>query len=104
MLDRPHRVRREPQPAAMIEPFDGAHETDRALLHQIRERNSMAAVRPGDGTDESQVALDQPLLRGEGTAFDPPREGAFLGSGEQPGHATTASEPRWCVPPAATLS
>src|SRR3954452_4555091 len=88
----------------MIEPFDGAHETDRSLLHQIRERNSMAAVRPGYGADEPQVALDQPLLRGEVTAFDPPREGAFLGSGEQPGHATTASEQRWCFPPPATLS
>src|SRR3954453_5924956 len=88
----------------MIEPFDGAHETDRSLLHQIRERNSMAAVRPGYGADEPQVALDQPLLRGEVTAFDPPREGAFLGRGEQPGHAPPASEPRSRVPPAATLS
>src|SRR3954471_23022636 len=88
----------------MIEPFDGAHETDRALLHQIRERNSMAAVRPGDGTDESQVALDQPLLRGEVTAVDPPRAGAFLGRGEQPGDGAPGGGRRWWVPPAATLS
>src|SRR4051812_22974244 len=104
MLDRPHRVRREPQPAAMIEAFDGAHETDRALLDQIRERNPVARVRPGHGTDEPQVALDQPLLRGEVTAFYAPREGAFLGSGEQPVHATAASARRWLVPPATTLS
>src|SRR4051812_37631825 len=104
MLDRPHRVRREPQPAAMIEPLDGAHETDRALLHQVRERNPVAGVLPGHGADEPQVALDQRRLRGEVTVFYPPREGAFLGSGEQPVHATTASERRSWVPLAATLS
>ena len=67
----------------MIELLRRAHETDRPLLDQVEERQSLVAVALRDRDDEAKVGLDHLLLRAVVAALDPLRELDLLGGGEQ---------------------
>jgi len=71
--------------APVVELLDRAHEADRALLDQVRQRHPrvLALVALGEVHDEPQVGLDHVVLRGEVAALDPAGEGLLLGGCEQ---------------------
>src|SRR5690242_18521816 len=81
--DPPGRVGRELVALAPVELLGGAHETDRAFLDQIEEREALVAVALRDRDDEAEIRLDHLLLRAMVAALDPLRELDLLGGGQQ---------------------
>ena len=67
----------------MIELLGGADESDRALLDQIKEGESLTSVALRDRDDQAQIRLDHLLLRPVVAALDPLRERDLLGCGQQ---------------------
>src|SRR6185437_1296359 len=63
LTNPPRRVRRELEPLAVIELLGGAHETDRPLLDQVEERQTLIAIALRDRHHEPEVRLDHLLLR-----------------------------------------
>src|SRR5438477_10523677 len=62
LTDPPRRVGRELEPAPVLEPVDGLHEADVALLDQVEQRQVAAEVALGHRDDEAQVGLHQLAL------------------------------------------
>ena len=62
LADPPCRVRRELEPAAVIELLDGAHQAEIAFLDEIEEGHAPVAVALGDGHDEPEVRLGEEVL------------------------------------------
>jgi hypothetical protein len=48
--------------ARVIEPLDGLHQADVALLNEVDEREATAIVAASDGHHESEVRLDELVL------------------------------------------
>src|SRR3954447_19199736 len=69
--DPPGRIGRELEALAVVELLRRANETERALLDEVEERQSLVSVVLRDGDDEPQVGLDHLLLRVEVAALDP---------------------------------
>src|SRR4051812_37471167 len=68
--DPPCRVGRELEALAVVELLRRANETERALLDEVEERQSLVSVVLRDGDDEPQVGLDHLLLCVEVAALD----------------------------------
>ena len=62
LANPPGGVRRELEVAAPVELLDGTDQAENALLNQIQEAETLAAVVLGDRHDEAQVRLDHLLL------------------------------------------
>src|SRR6185369_7242148 len=71
LADPPRRVGRELEALAVVELLRRADQTERALLDEVEERESLVPVVLRDGDDEPQVRLDHLLLRIEVAALDP---------------------------------
>src|SRR3954452_21422865 len=63
-------VRREAEPLAPVELLRCADEPEHALLNEVVQGQPMALVPPGDGDDEAQVGIDEPVLGKEVAALD----------------------------------
>src|SRR5579884_1632468 len=74
LTDPPRRVRRELEPLAVVELLGCAHETDRALLDQIEERQPLVPIALRDRDDEAEIRLHHLLLRRMVAALDALRE------------------------------
>src|SRR5438270_306858 len=83
LANPPRRVRRELEALAVVELLRRAHEADRPLLDQVKERQALVAIALRDRDDEAQVRLDHLLLRAVVAALDPLRKLDFLRRGEQ---------------------
>jgi hypothetical protein len=83
LSDPPGRVRRELEPLPPVELLDRAVEADDAVLDQVAERHTVAAVALRDVDDEPEVAVDHSLLRREIAALDPLRERDLLRRSQQ---------------------
>src|SRR4051794_17920423 len=83
LADPPRRVGRELEAFAVVELLRCANETERPLLDQIQERQTLVAVVLRDGDDEPEVGLDHLLLGIEVTALDPASEVHLFLRGEQ---------------------
>src|SRR3954471_301854 len=81
--DPPRRVRRELEALAVVELLRRANQTERALLDEVEERESLVSVVLRDGDDEPQVGLDHLLLCVEVAALDALREVNLLLRREQ---------------------
>src|SRR3954449_5474291 len=81
--DPPGRVRGELEALAVVELLRGAHETERALLDEVEERQALVAVVLRDRDDQAQVGLDHLLLGVEVAALDAAREVDLLLRREQ---------------------
>src|SRR3954463_6519958 len=64
------RVRREAEALAPVELLRRADEAEHALLDEVVQGQPMALVPAGDGDDEAQVGIDEPVLGEEVTALD----------------------------------
>src|SRR4029077_7305549 len=86
-LDRlanpPGGVGRELEALAVVELLDRSVEPNDAVLDQIAERHTVAAVALGDMYDETQIAVDHPLLGGTVAALDTLGERDLLRRGQQ---------------------
>ena len=69
----------------MVELLHRPHQADRALLHEVGEREPvvLALEALGHVDDEAQVRLDHALLRGEVPALHPARQAPLLLRREQ---------------------
>ncbi len=84
LTDPPRRVRRELEALAVVELLCRANETERALLDEVEERESLVSVVLRDRDDEPQVGLDHLLLCVEVAALDALGEIDLLLCGQQP--------------------
>src|SRR5215217_222220 len=82
--DPPGRIGRELEALAVVELLRRANETERALLNEVEERQSLVSVVLGDGDDEPQVGLDHLLLGVEVAALDALGEIDLLLGREEP--------------------
>src|SRR5262249_28468748 len=65
LADPPRGVRRELEPTAIVELFDGTREANVPFLDKIEDRKMRRAVHValGDRNNETQVRLHEPLAR-----------------------------------------
>src|SRR3954451_17695855 len=70
LADPPRRVGRELEALAVVELLRGSDETERALLDEVQERESLVAIVLRDRDDQSQVRLHHLLLGVEVAALD----------------------------------
>src|SRR3954452_5458950 len=63
-------VRREAEALAPVELLRRADEPEHALLDEVVQGQAMALVPAGDGDDEAQVGIDEPVLGKEVAALD----------------------------------
>src|SRR5262245_2934086 len=78
LADPPRRVRRELEPASIVELLDGAYQPQRPLLDEIQEGEAASEVALRDGDDQPKVRLDHVLLRRHVAALDELRERHLL--------------------------
>ena len=83
LTDPPRGVRGELVALAPVELLDCAVEADDAVLDQVEERHTVAAVLLRDRDDEAQVRVDHALLRRLVAALDALRERDLLGRRQQ---------------------
>src|ERR1019366_7222980 len=83
LADPPRGVGRELEALAVVELLRRPHETDRALLDQVQERQPLVAVVFRDRDDQPQVRLDHLLFRVHVAALDPLGEINLLRAGQQ---------------------
>ena len=83
LANPPGGIGRELEALAVVELLDRSVEADDAVLDQIAERHTVAAVALGDMDDEAQIAVDHPLLGGAVATLDALRERDLLGRGQQ---------------------
>src|SRR6266511_3933718 len=83
LTDPPGRVRRELEAFAVVELLRSADESDRPLLDQIEEGQTLVPVLLGDRDDETEIGLDHLLLRTMVATLDPLRELDLLRGGEE---------------------
>src|SRR6266508_1433077 len=81
LTDPPGRVRRELEAFAVVELLRSADESDRPLLDQIEEGQTLVPVLLGDRDDETEIGLDHLLLRTMVATLDPLRELDLLHAG-----------------------
>ena len=74
LADPDRRVGREPVALAVVELLGRADEAEHALLDEVAQGETLALVVPGHADDETQVGVDQLVLRREVTLLDPLRE------------------------------
>jgi hypothetical protein len=71
--------------------FSAAHQADRALLNEIKERQALVTVSLGDRDDQAKVRFDHLLFGSQRATFDLLREGDLLLGGQQ-GHVADLPE------------
>ena len=76
--DPPGRVRRELVALGVVELLDRPDQAEVALLDQVQERHPAAGVALGQRDDQSQVRLEQVVLRALAVADDPQQVAAQL--------------------------
>src|SRR3954466_945676 len=70
LTDPQRGVRREAEALAPVELLRRADEPEHALLDEVVQGQAMALVPAGDGDDEGQVGIDEPVLGKEVAALD----------------------------------
>src|SRR3954454_511529 len=70
LTDPQGRVRREAEALAPVELLRRADEAEHALLDEVVQGQPMALVPAGDGDDEAQVGIDEPVLGEEVAPLD----------------------------------
>src|SRR6185437_13932987 len=71
LAESPRRLRRELEPATVIELLSCPHQSNRSLLNQIQKRQTLVAVFLRNRHDKTQVPFDHLLLRAMIAALDP---------------------------------
>ena len=82
--DPQRRVGREAEALAPVELLGGANEAQHPLLHEVVEGQAVALIATGDRDDQSQIAVDEPLLGDEIAALDALRELELLRRAQEP--------------------
>ena len=73
----------EPAAGALVVAIGGADEAEGAVLDEVGERETAAAVALRDGDDEAEVGFDEPLPRLGVPDLDPSGQIQLLRRGEQ---------------------
>jgi hypothetical protein len=60
-LDPPHGVGGEPEAPLGLEAFNRLHQADMAFRDQVSDRQTVAAITPGDLSDQPQMTNDKPV-------------------------------------------